>query len=69
MWTPKDEYTREAHLAQMTAVLGSMPKRLLDRFKNRDRYFNAGGIDILPAVLDTDAALCWTITNLYRQSS
>ena len=45
MWTPKDEYTPEAHLAQITAVLGSIPKRLLDRSKKRDRYFNADGID------------------------
>ncbi|KND88077.1 Serine/threonine-protein kinase SRPK [Tolypocladium ophioglossoides CBS 100239] len=43
MWTSNDQYTPEAHLAQITAVFGSIPRRLLDRSKNRDRYFDADG--------------------------
>ncbi|KPM35260.1 hypothetical protein AK830_g11315 [Neonectria ditissima] len=46
MWTSKGPYTPEAHLAQITAVFGGMPKHLLDRSKNRDRYFDADGIDV-----------------------
>ncbi|KAK3944416.1 kinase-like domain-containing protein [Diplogelasinospora grovesii] len=42
-WTINAPYSPEAHLAQMTAVFGSVPKTLLARSKNRDRYFDADG--------------------------
>ncbi|KAG6032239.1 hypothetical protein E4U41_007279 [Claviceps citrina] len=42
-WTPEDRYSAEAHLAQMTAVLGSFPSSLLDRCRKRDRYFDSDG--------------------------
>lgn len=44
-WTPNDPYTPEAHLAQMTAVLGAVPGPLLARSRNRDRYFDADGMN------------------------
>ncbi|KAJ0155622.1 Serine/threonine-protein kinase SRPK [Colletotrichum tanaceti] len=43
MWASRDSYTSEAHLAQMTAVLGAFPERLLARSRNRDRYFDSEG--------------------------
>ncbi|KAL2021638.1 hypothetical protein VTK56DRAFT_6991 [Thermocarpiscus australiensis] len=42
-WTATAPYTAEAHLAQMTAVLGDIPKSLLARSKNRDPYFDTEG--------------------------
>ncbi|CCF32402.1 serine kinase [Colletotrichum higginsianum] len=42
-WAPRDSYTPEAHLAQMTAVLGAFPERLLARSKNRDLYIDSEG--------------------------
>ncbi|TQN66842.1 Serine/threonine-protein kinase SRPK [Colletotrichum shisoi] len=42
-WAPRDSYTPEAHLAQMKAVLGAFPERLLARSKNRDLYFDSKG--------------------------
>lgn len=51
-WTAKAAYTAEAHLAQMTAVLGSMPEALLARSKDRDRYFNDEGRDLHRIVSD-----------------
>ena len=42
-WTPNSSYTPEAHLAQITAVFGDFPQRLLDRCKNRERYFDPDG--------------------------
>ncbi|KAH6982299.1 kinase-like domain-containing protein [Ilyonectria sp. MPI-CAGE-AT-0026] len=42
-WTANAPYSPEAHLAQMTAVFGSVPNTLLARSKNRDRYFDADG--------------------------
>ncbi|PNY29786.1 Serine/threonine-protein kinase SRPK [Tolypocladium capitatum] len=49
LWTPNDNYTPEAHLAQMTAVFGSIPRQLLDRSRNRDRYFDADGHLLKPS--------------------
>ncbi|WQF87738.1 Putative protein kinase [Colletotrichum destructivum] len=42
-WAPRDSYTPEAHLAQMKAVLGAFPERLLARSKNRGLYFDSKG--------------------------
>ncbi|RDA96126.1 hypothetical protein CP533_1750 [Ophiocordyceps camponoti-saundersi (nom. inval.)] len=42
-WTPRDPYTAEAHLAQMTAILGPFPESLLARSRNRDEYFDKEG--------------------------
>ncbi|KAK0643307.1 serine kinase [Cercophora newfieldiana] len=39
-WTSTAPYTAEAHLAQMEAVLGRMPKPLLARSKDKDRFFD-----------------------------
>ncbi|KAM7186317.1 Serine/threonine-protein kinase [Naviculisporaceae sp. PSN 640] len=39
-WTATSPYTSEAHLAQMEAVLGRMPKSLLARSRDRDRFFD-----------------------------
>ncbi|KAK0611714.1 kinase-like domain-containing protein [Immersiella caudata] len=39
-WTSTAPYTAEAHLAQMEAVLGRMPKSLLARSKHRDLFFD-----------------------------
>ncbi|KAK4163967.1 Serine/threonine-protein kinase [Cladorrhinum sp. PSN259] len=39
-WTSTAPHTAEAHLAQMEAVLGCMPKSLLARSKDRDRFFD-----------------------------
>ncbi|KAF5121856.1 Serine/threonine-protein kinase SRPK [Metarhizium anisopliae] len=47
MWTPSDSYSPEAHLAQITAVFGSIPRSLLDRSQNRHRYFDTNGMDTL----------------------
>ncbi|KAF7552117.1 hypothetical protein G7Z17_g4551 [Cylindrodendrum hubeiense] len=58
-WKPKDSYTPEAHLAQMTAVLGNMPKQLLDRSTNRDKYFKSDGM----ATLVTRPELMATLTD------
>lgn len=43
-WSPKDQYTPEAHLAQITAILGSIPTRFLERCEDRDVYFDAAGM-------------------------
>ncbi|KAM4067240.1 kinase [Hirsutella rhossiliensis] len=48
-WTSNDLYTPEAHLAQITAVFGGIPRRLLDRSKNRHRYFDADGHLLKPS--------------------
>ncbi|KAG7110757.1 Serine/threonine-protein kinase SRPK like [Verticillium longisporum] len=42
-WTINAPYSPEAHLAQMIAVFGSVPRTLLARSKNRDRYFDTDG--------------------------
>ena len=42
-WTSTAPYTAEAHLAQMEAVLGGMPKSLLARSRDRDRFFDHNG--------------------------
>lgn len=42
-WAPKGPYTAEAHLAQMTAVLGNMPENLLTWSRNRNQYFDDQG--------------------------
>ncbi|RDA82776.1 hypothetical protein CP532_0407 [Ophiocordyceps camponoti-leonardi (nom. inval.)] len=42
-WAPRDPYTSEAHLAQMTAVLGPFPESLLARSTRRDQYFDSQG--------------------------
>ncbi|EAQ93087.1 hypothetical protein CHGG_01322 [Chaetomium globosum CBS 148.51] len=42
-WTPAAPYSGEAHLAQMTAILGEMPSSLLARSKRRDQYFDSKG--------------------------
>ena len=60
MWTAESKYTTEAHLAQMSAVLGDMPRRLLDRSKNRGRYFDVGGTDVSLGVLGK------AVTDIYR---
>lgn len=49
-WTAKAPYTTEAHLAQITVVLGSMPEAVLARSKNRHRYFDEEGRDLLRIV-------------------
>lgn len=46
-WNLSDQYTPDAHLAQITAIFGSIPTRLLNRSKSREKYFDADGIDIL----------------------
>ncbi|KAK4447254.1 Serine/threonine-protein kinase SKY1 [Podospora aff. communis PSN243] len=48
-WTATARYTPEAHLAQMEAVLGCMPKSLLARSKQRDRYFDQEGKLLSPS--------------------
>ncbi|KAK2774049.1 serine protein kinase sky1 [Colletotrichum kahawae] len=48
-WTPQDVYTAEAHLAQMTALLGAFPKSLLSRSRERDRYFDSDGNLLKPS--------------------
>ncbi|KAL2106610.1 hypothetical protein VUR80DRAFT_6452 [Thermomyces stellatus] len=45
-WTPRDEYSAEAHLAQITAVLGNMLQRLLNRSKKRYQFFNTDDMDV-----------------------
>jgi serine/threonine-protein kinase SRPK3 len=42
-WTANAPYTAEAHLAQMTAIMGRMPEALLARSKNRNQYFDDEG--------------------------
>ncbi|EXU97719.1 serine/threonine protein kinase domain protein [Metarhizium robertsii] len=49
MWTPSGPYSPEAHLAQITAVFGSIPRPLLDRSKNRHRYFDTDGKLLKPS--------------------
>ncbi|KAL2756618.1 hypothetical protein ACRALDRAFT_2102427 [Sodiomyces alcalophilus JCM 7366] len=49
-WTANAPYSPEAHLAQMTAVFGSVPKTLLDRSKNKDRYFDVDGKLLEPSI-------------------
>ncbi|KAG8415453.1 hypothetical protein J3458_009300 [Metarhizium acridum] len=49
MWTPYNHYTSEAHLAQITTVFGNIPKRLLDRSKSRDRFFDTDGNLLKPS--------------------
>jgi serine/threonine-protein kinase SRPK3 len=44
-WTPAAPYSAEAHLAQMTALLGKMPQSLLARSRNRDQYFDSEGMN------------------------
>ncbi|OTA78343.1 hypothetical protein M434DRAFT_87359 [Hypoxylon sp. CO27-5] len=36
-------YSSEAHLAQMTAILGSFPDSLLERSQSRDNFFDSQG--------------------------
>ncbi|KAK3940663.1 kinase-like domain-containing protein, partial [Diplogelasinospora grovesii] len=48
-WTPNAPYAPEAHLAQMTAVLGDMPRSLLARSKNRADWFDADGLPWIAA--------------------
>ncbi|KAI0841440.1 kinase-like protein [Hypoxylon sp. FL0890] len=36
-------YSSEAHLAQMTAILGSFPVSLLERSQSRDKFFDSQG--------------------------
>ncbi|TWU74168.1 hypothetical protein ED733_000552 [Metarhizium rileyi] len=50
MWTPSGSYSPEAHLAQMTAVFGSMPSVLLGRSKNRDEFFDSDGKLLKPSI-------------------
>ncbi|KAK7419416.1 hypothetical protein QQX98_003368 [Neonectria punicea] len=57
MWTPSDQYTPEAHLAQMTAVFGRVPRCLLDRSKKRDRYFDTDGTYVPLSLLCQYSAL------------
>ncbi|KAH7035600.1 kinase-like domain-containing protein [Microdochium trichocladiopsis] len=42
-WTATAPYSSEAHLAQMQAVLGSMPQSLLTRSKHRSKFFREDG--------------------------
>ncbi|GAB0137903.1 hypothetical protein EsDP_00006156 [Epichloe bromicola] len=49
MWSPSDPYSAEAHLAQITAVLGNVPQSLLDRSKNRHWYFDSDGNLLRPS--------------------
>lgn len=44
--TAEAPYTTEALLAQMTAVLGGIPKPLVARSKDRHRYFDDAGRDL-----------------------
>ncbi|CAK7221095.1 hypothetical protein SBRCBS47491_004411 [Sporothrix bragantina] len=41
--TATAEYSSEAHLAQMQAILGQFPETLLSRSPKRDRFFDAKG--------------------------
>ncbi|KAK3300567.1 serine protein kinase Sky1 [Chaetomium fimeti] len=43
-WTPTAAYSADAHLAQMTAILGEMPNSLLARSKRGSQYFNSEGM-------------------------
>ncbi|KAK3984177.1 Serine/threonine-protein kinase [Cladorrhinum sp. PSN332] len=47
--TPEAPYTAEAHFAQMTALLGDMPKSLLTRATNKGRYFDSEGTLLQPS--------------------
>lgn len=47
--TPKSPYTPEAHLAQMTAILGKMPDELLNRGQHASRYFDHKGNLLVPS--------------------
>jgi serine/threonine-protein kinase SRPK3 len=42
-WSASSPYMSEAHLAQMEAVLGKMPKSLLSRSNDQDRFFDSEG--------------------------
>ncbi|SPQ22208.1 1c17f1d4-95d7-478a-8e76-adfc9a26f8ae [Thermothielavioides terrestris] len=48
-WTANAPYTVEAHLAQMTAIMGRMPEALLARSKNRNQYFDDEGKLLKPS--------------------
>lgn len=52
-WTATAPYTAEAHLAQMEAVLGCMPKSLLEISKDRDRFFDHEGEQLRSLVICT----------------
>ncbi|KJZ74934.1 hypothetical protein HIM_05665 [Hirsutella minnesotensis 3608] len=52
-WAPRDPYTPEAHLAQMTAVLGPFPEQLLARSRKRDQYFDNEGNLIKPSTFSS----------------
>jgi serine/threonine-protein kinase SRPK3 len=47
--TSNAPYTAEAHLAQMIAVLGEMPRSLLDAGINTNRYFDQQGKLLTPS--------------------
>ncbi|KAF4906996.1 Serine/threonine-protein kinase SKY1 [Colletotrichum viniferum] len=43
IWSPREPYTAEAHLAQMTTILGAIPTSLLSKSERRDQYVDAKG--------------------------
>ncbi|KAF1920903.1 serine kinase [Ampelomyces quisqualis] len=47
--TPKLPYTAEAHLAQMTAILGKMPEQMLNRGQYAFRYFDHDANLLVPS--------------------
>jgi serine/threonine-protein kinase SRPK3 len=47
--TPKSPYTPEAHLTQMTAILGKMPDELLNRGQHASRYFDREANLLVPS--------------------
>ena len=60
-WDTKAQYTTEAHLAQMTAILGSFPKELLNRSSRSDQYFDEHGA-VTQARLKSDGVLTGDVT-------